>query len=191
MSWKEAAEMSKQFVQKELYNENNQPFDSCSDCKNKLEGDYKIFKSYSRLTKNEKHKLIFGIALCSQCLEAYASEISKSTTSKLEALRETYPDFGVTSIDISFLWGMDDNQVHRCAISNKTINELNEYQISAICYNDKQITPISILGDEGLKEYQDCISDETQGYIDDFVNRVIDLPPEIEVLLKDDHLVLI
>jgi hypothetical protein len=191
MSWKEVAKMSKQLVQKELYDENDLPFKTCSDCKNKLNGDYKIFKSYSRLNPNEKHRLIFGMAICDNCMETYFDEVSESTTKKLEELAEKHPKFDVTAINISFLYGLSDSREPKCIITNKTADQLNEYQVSAICHNEKQITEMIILGDEGLKAYENCISEETQGYIDDFINRIIDFPPELELLIKNEHFVLV
>lgn len=185
MDWKEISEMSKQFVQKELYNENNKPFTICSDCKNNLDAGYRIFKSYSRLNLDENHKLILELALCENCFENYSSEVSKETSDKLEELRKEYPDIGVTTIEIDYLFGNDSTKTElHCQYTKKTHQELYEYQVSALCYKDKQITKLSVLGDEVLKAYEECISDETQGYIDDFINRIIDLPPEIQDLIK-------
>lgn len=185
MSWDGVAKFSEQKVQKQFYNEKGKPFKHCSDCKEELNTDYKIIKSYNRFNLNEKHRLIYELAICDKCREKFTDETSKETALKLKKLIKKHPNLGGTNINLTFLLGNEDCLNEKCVITNKMIDELKEYQVSAIFYGDKHITPMSVIGDEGIDEYQACFSEESQGYNDDFLNRIIDMPPELKKIIKN------
>ena len=159
------------------------PFGSCSDCGETLKTAHYVFKSFSRLSLQEEPKQLLEIALCDACMIRLGSGISEKTMENLQKLKEKYPKLGASHLEL-FLDGEEVIE-DRCVITGKRIDELMEYSVNGLIIGNQLIGDIHIMGDEGLREYEECLSPETQGLEDDLLNRILDLPPEIEDLFKD------
>lgn len=193
MSFKEFGERHGKEIPPLLFSETTgKPIESCSACNQPLDDTYRIFKTFSRPSPDEPPIQLFEMALCDGCQSTYGDKISRETKEKIEALQETNPDLAVgTVIDLDVLLNKKKEQEYLCKYSKKPMESLKEYEISAFLAGNKLIGRIDILGEDGIKAYQDCISEETQGYMDDFFNDLIDLPPEIKELLKNKGVILV
>jgi len=174
-----------------LYSEKTkQPFQRCTLCNTTLaDKSYSICKSFSRLTLAHAPILSFEMAICEDCAELYSSHISKETMEAIEELSETYPKL-LPGISIE-LTEVDNPHVPKptCGVTNKPLEELYEYEMSAYVSNNFVLGSANVIGEEAMKLLSDCLSDESSGFLDDFFNSLIDLPPEISEILKDKKLI--
>jgi len=194
MSFKELGERHGKEIPPLLFSEaTGQPFKNCSVCNNPLDDTYRIFKTFSRPSLDETAILLIEMAICEGCQRTYDNEVSKETKEKIQALQDTHTELAVgTIIDLDILFNKEKTQEkYICKYSKKPMEALKEFEISAFLAGDKLISRIDVLGEEGIAAYQDCISEETQGYMDDFFNNLLDLPPEIKELLQNKGVILI
>lgn len=191
MSDKSFAEKYGKPIPSWLYSEKTkQPFTNCTLCNTSLiHKSYAICKSYSRLSLEDEPTLSFEIAICEDCSESYSGHISKETKEAIQELSETYPRLSPNiAIDISQL----DNPTlakPNCAVTNKPMEELYEYELSALVDTNYVLGLANLIGEDAIKLLGDCLSDESSGFLDDFFNSLIDLPPEISEILKDKKLI--
>ncbi len=187
MSWRELSEnIGKSIPSLLLRQKEQQPFVQCSDCKGPV-GDpdsaHYVFKSYSRLSLELEPTQVIEIALCENCLTRLGSQISEESAKKLKEFKERHPNIGAEVMIISD--GGFEERPPTCAVTDKTIDELKEYHLNGLIVGDKLIGPVNVIGDEGITAYEECLSPETKGLEDDLLDRILDLPPEIEDLIKD------
>ena len=159
----------------------------CSDCKGPV-GDansaHYVFKSVARLSLEQEPTQVIEMALCETCLHTLGSQISKESARKLREFKSKYPNMGARVL----IPNDDGTLVERpptCAVTDKPLDQLKEYHLNGLIVGNTLIGPVNVIGDEGIQAYEDCLSPETKGLEDDLLDRILDLPPEIEDLVKD------
>ncbi|MEM6684293.1 MAG: hypothetical protein AAF617_00745 [Bacteroidota bacterium] len=170
--------------------ETQQPFTNCTLCNISLEDtSYTVCKSFSRLSLESEPILSFEIAVCLSCSQNYSNHISDETKKALDALSRTYPKLKPSITADVILNGDTQLQKPTCAITNKPTEALYEYELSAFVSKNYVLGGANMIGEEAMKLMSDCLSDESSGFLDDFFNSLIDLPPEISVILRDKKLI--
>lgn len=192
MSEKSFAEQFGKPIPEWLYSEKTKrPFENCTLCNASLtdDVDYYICKSFSRLSLQEPLVLNFELVMCNDCGESYSNNFSEETIKAFEELAKEYnglsPNIQIVITDVY----KDHVPKPTCAVSNKPMDELLEYELSAHVSENRVIGSAKLLGEDAIKMLGDCLSDESSGFMDDFFNSLIDLPPEISSILKDKKLI--
>ncbi|WP_046746090.1 hypothetical protein [Kordia zhangzhouensis] len=191
MAEKSFAEQFGKPIPEWLYSENTkQPFANCTLCHQNLTNvKYTICKSFSRLSLEDSFVLNFELVMCQDCSETYSNNFSKETLSAFEKLAKEYPGLSPNiQIVITDVY-KDYLPKPICAVTKKTMEELYEYELSAYVSENLVIGSANLLGEKAIKLLDDCLSDESSGFMDDFFNSLIDLPPEISTILKEKKII--
>ena len=83
--------------------------------------------------------------------------------------------------------------INRCVVSNRSLDELNEYQIFAHCQGNKlnlNLMPYMISG-EVLEQIQHLLSHQTRNELNDFMDRNLGPSPELAEVLPGSRVVMI
>jgi len=178
-----------------LSSKDNMPLGHCMLCGKNLLGDnlpYMIEKAFQRSLASKKFELVFEYALCSVCQRNATSELSKESFANIKMYFDLYVDFEKRQADLALF---DKNKftasIQNCIITNKPINEYNEYQIGGYFYRNQLLTnnlPFAI-GGKAINELQEVISKKTRDFLDKFKDKVI--PPSLRDKVPDDFLILI
>ena len=83
------------------------------------------------------------------------------------------------------LGGDDLPPIENCTFTGTPLDQMKEYQISAVFFHQNQAAKALVYGEEFIKEFESCLSEETKDELDDFFNRIQDLPPTLKALLED------
>ena len=163
--------------------EKEAPFAECLQCgRNLLDSDCQyVIEKVFRGTE-----AIIELAMCLNCRDQSSQSMSAESAEAMqiffddrvnfsgrihELLAQREPGNDPTSID---------DWVDRCLFSGQPRSEMREYQIVALCAGKEVIRdffPIMISG-EVIKELADVLSDETKGWMDDFIETNFGMPPE-------------
>lgn len=154
--------------------ETGRPFEECVSCGLELGADgvgYLIEKGFS------KGETAFEYAMCFECHQQIATEISPASMKRIEHyfgeridLVERHRKISERSPD---RWR---DRISRCVLSGKELGE--EYQIYGQCDGGDLMLaylPYAISGEE-LENIAQILSKETRGRIDDFVDDFLGVP---------------
>lgn len=149
------------------------PFTHCLECGRYLLDDdfeYVIEKAVRNYPGYTAKDVIFDYAICMNCAMEVQKGISEESMSKIQnymqnklAEKDQEPK-EVISVK---------EQISKCMISDKSVDDCTEYQIFAFCRGTQlsnQMPPYMI-SDEILDEIQELISDETRDELNGFYNK--------------------
>jgi hypothetical protein len=86
-----------------------------------------------------------------------------------------------------------DLWLQNCIVKNKSIDEVEEFQIMTLCEGGDMLfyhAPYMICG-EAMDEVMDLLSKKTLDIIDDLMIDIVDIPPEMKELFKTRKPILI
>lgn len=179
-------------IQRELLKNNKEPHTHCSDCNKSLQNElYHVEQFYARTSLDEETKLIFGYAMCNDCRGGFAKKISAETLNNIEKFKESFShlqDELLIQLEHPFSDG-DFPPIENCTFKGTPINKMKEYQISALFWGQNQAAKAIVYGEDFMKEFEHCLSEETKDELDDFFNRIVDLPPSLKEILEDKVLI--
>jgi hypothetical protein len=167
-----------------------EPFKNCVKCsKNVLEPGtrYMIEKALRYDRKNDITETLFEYAICSDCYEKVATNLSKDSMQRLTA-------YFAKSMDLSsrIQWLMDgktdvNEWLAKCAIKGKALQECDEYQVCCECEgNNLMLSHLPLMfSDTAIEEMQELLSPETKEELDRFRDEFLGIPPEWRELLKE------
>ena len=159
--------------------EKDMPFQRCLHCDKDLFGgsDLYLIEKVVRGTET-----IIELAICLDCRQG-KSEQGMSEDS-MTALKGYFTGVNIIANQMESIRGepMDtiDPWLARCAISKRPRDELREYQIVAACEGDQvQLGwfPMLLSG-HVIEEISELLSDETRGWMDDYVGDNFGMPSE-------------
>lgn len=166
------------------------PFCNCSICGKQLlkRGQtYMIEKAYKQDIETQERELIFEIVYCFECIEKLREELSEESKQKLEVFYKENIDFEKRHKQLSEHELFEtDIWLNNCVVSNKAIDEVNEFQIYALCDGGDILyhqTPYMICG-EVIDQVTELISNKTLDFLNDFLLDHIDLPPEFADIIN-------
>lgn len=162
--------------------ENDGPFEKCLQCDLELRKSDQPYMIERVFVLDEP---IIEYAMCETCALAAHSELSSDS-------RESISDYMLTHIDLHSRmkrlanWTAretDDTSaiMDRCLLSGTLAEDSREKQISAWCRGDQMrvdhVFPLMISG-VAIEAINGVLSEQTRGWIDDFVGDSFGMPPE-------------
>ncbi len=173
------------------------PLDHCMMCDKYLldeDTQYFIEKSIRQFPDLQAKETIFEYAICLHCSMALSqslSEESRKRTSEYlmkNARFESRWDNLLNAENPSI-----DDWIGRCLLKGTPISEASEYQIVAQCQGRKlQLHDMPFaLSLEAMDELAQLLSNESQGEMDDFIDKHFTGPPELAEILRKRSPVLI
>ena len=164
-------------------------FNTCIMCNNPLlEGStqYHIEKSFKKNLKTGEFELIFEYALCINCQQKLAEEFSIETMERIKMYYDLYIDFDKRYQELTKDKIIDvNNWISHCVFTKKTIADLDEYHIGALCNGSYLILdalPFAISWDV-INEMESLYSKKTKDVLDGFEDLI--LPPDIREKIPD------
>ena len=154
------------------------PFEVCKVCEIPLldpARPYMIEKAFKRHNMLEEDTIVFEIAICLDCAQEMRNELSEMSRKKIEA-------YMAERMNQARLMDPDRSMFEKCLISNIDLKEEDEYHIYGHFFGEELIeTPLPYaLSGKIIEEIADMLSDETQGFLDDFMGDHFGVPPAYE-----------
>jgi hypothetical protein len=154
---------------------------------------YLIEKAFKRAPDGSLYT-IFEFAICMDCAQKTQDQMSRESLAKIQEyfaertnlIERNEAKFENEELDF-------ESWVDECVLSNKRISECDEFQVLATCQGDQMdmgVFPYALSGDEAEK-MQELLSAQTKDEMDDFMNRHLDLPPELKMLLRESNSVVL
>jgi predicted nucleic acid-binding Zn ribbon protein len=167
------------------------PFSHCKVCgKNLIDSNelYVIEKAFAKKYNTGEQVVEFELACCLECRESINASMSKVSRKKIEAYFIANTQIEKRDEELKKYNLIDpDIWLQNCVVKNKSIDEVDEFQIYALCYKDKLIfngMPLMICG-EAVDEIMELLSNKSLGILNDFMADLIDLPPEFSEIIKN------
>lgn len=173
---------------------NNKPITNCVLCDKDVLNDeepYIIEKAFKNNDITKETELVFEYALCGQCQQNTASELSKESLKSIKMYYDLYVNFEERQSQLTDTENFKLSEwINKCIITGKPLSESKEFQYGAMFLKDKMLLvniPFAI-GEKAINEMQELISEKTRNFLDGFKDKII--PPEIRDRVPDDFLVL-
>ncbi len=159
------------------------PFTECLQCgQNLLDSgrQYVIEKVF------RGSEAIIELAMCLNCRDESGQCMSAESAEAMQAFfdaRVSFPgriDELLVRREPDAEPGAIDDWVDRCLFSGQPRSEMREYQVVALCSGREIIRdffPIMISG-AAMKELAEVLSEQTKGWMDDFIETNFGMPPE-------------
>lgn len=169
------------------------PFTSCTFCQKELiisESHYFVEKAFKNYPEQGIQDIIFEYAICAECHQQMHSQLSQASRKAINAFFQKHKQPQILSEDES---NYPENYLRYCSLSNAKTTDLEEYQIIGE-FQGSQILlsglPI-VLSGAMLDQVQELLSPETKEELDDFMDQITDLPPDLKKLFKEDKVFII
>jgi len=189
------------FVQSEIpeifySSKTKKAFKHCIMCEKSLLKNntyYMIEKAFSQNVISGAKQIIFEYAICLDCHEKIAKDLSEESLKNLKMYFDLYVNF--EERDASLLDKEDevviDNWISECIISKKPVAKMTEFQIAGAFYEDKIMygsLPFAI-GGAIADEMQELLSKKTKETLDGLKDLIY--PPEIWDKIPEDKLIFV
>ena len=137
-------------------------------------------------------KLIFGYAICGDCRDRLAKKISIKTLQNIDELKNSYTKLNdYTRIQLEYALNKEElPPIKNCTFTGTPIHQMKEYQVSAVIFRENQASEAIVYGEVFIKDFEQCLSEDTKDELDDFFNRIVDLPPSLKDLFDERVLVI-
>lgn len=168
----------------------DEPFKYCKICNKELIENnevYVIEKAFKQDLTEKDRSLIFEFAYCMDCMEQIRTEFSAESKKKIDEYFKANTNLEKRQKGLIENKLLDvDIWLHNCIVKNKSIDEVEEYQIITLCHGKDMLfyhAPYMICG-EAMDDIMNLLSNKTLDIINDFWIDHIDLPPELEEIFK-------
>lgn len=158
--------------------QHGRPFERCIDCNEELLIDgvgYVIEKCFRR------GDVIFEYALCLDCHECIADDISKESRRRIDAHIGERIDHVARRNELIERAPTDvDAWLDRCLLTKKPIDQCAEYRLIAECDGPDLMfayMPFMLSGD-AMEDLMRLLSKTTKDTLEDFTGRCLGMPPE-------------
>lgn len=167
-------------------------FANCSVCQADLsipDTEYLIEKAYRRFPDNHGEELIFEVAVCFSCAAKMRGELSKES---LKNIQSFFEQKGMEQ-RMANPHASPSDLLHKCLLSGKDLQQMQEYQIYAHCKSGELAAPNSyyMLSDDMIEAIQELLSDHTREQLEKFSDDNIGMPPELRKLFSQGDLLVI
>ena len=132
--------------------------------------------------------------MCMECVDKMRNKLSEESLQRVDEFFSTRFDFFRERYNLFTNQQSDVNDyISRCIVNEKSINELDEYQIFAHCRGKKLVLSVFpyMISHDVVEEVQELLSAKTRVELDDFTNKHFGLPPELREIIKNKKLILI
>ncbi|MBX2846327.1 MAG: hypothetical protein KTR13_08945 [Saprospiraceae bacterium] len=170
-----------------------QPFHTCTFCQKELiksESHYFVEKAFRNYPEQGIADIIFEYAICIHCHQKMHESLSIPSRKAINAyfLDKKRPH------EVADEYRYDAAQyLQRCVISGSEVDQLQEYQIIGEFQGDQILLsemPILLSG-AVMEEVQELLSPQTKEELDDFMDTITGLPPDLKELFKRDKVLII
>ncbi|NOU60366.1 hypothetical protein [Marinifilum caeruleilacunae] len=172
-------------------------FTECTICGKNLTGGnelYLIEKAFEKKTGSTQAELVFELACCMDCRQEMHDSLSIESNEKIAAYFEANSRVEERDRELKEHNLVDtDIWLNNCIVKNKSMDEVNEYQIYALCWKDELVfhqMPFMLCG-ETIDDILNLLSSKSLDIINDLTADLIDLPPEFGELFKDKKVLFI
>jgi hypothetical protein len=162
----------------------NKKFTQCTICGKSFENTnelYLIEKAYEKKPGSENHQLVFELACCMDCRQEINESLSQESRENITAYFQKNTNVEKRDADLKKYNLMDHELwLQNCIVKNKSISEVEEYQIYVLCWKDKLVyhhLPYMLCG-ETIEEIMGLLSKKSLDILNDFMTDLFDLPPE-------------
>ncbi len=151
-------------------------FQNCVECdKYLLDGttEYFIEKAFRKYPGFTATDVVFEYAICTECAITLHNQMSEESRNRIN-------EFMMDHLGNMKLQNSPEEMLRTCIITGKPIEDAQEYQIMAHCFQDQlfpQMMPYMIC-DEALDQLSELLSNATLDIMDDFRGRHFG-PPDI------------
>lgn len=153
-----------------------QHFGQCSACRSELVGNYFIEKVFRRYENGEKYT-VFEMAICKDCHNEMMDGISDESRQRMTQFMEEGMKY-MPNEDESF-----EQSLSRCNFTGQATDELKEFHVLGFFRGDHLLNNPVVMSAEMREEQAELLSEQTKDFFDDFMKRIIDLPPDIASIL--------
>ncbi len=161
-------------------------FTHCIECEKELimsNADYMIEKAFRQYSGYKAKDVIFEYAICLDCAARMKQKISKASLKTIHDYFMRYPDFiRERNMPLEEEAQNSEQLLETCALTGKAAATMDEFQVFAFCkgaHLHSAMKPYMISG-AVADELSALLSEETQGFFDDFAGQHFGLPPEYE-----------
>lgn len=160
--------------------ENGEFFTHCKVCQKELkDAIFFVEKAYQKNLNGKGFFVLFEFAICHKCRDEMAENISKESLMRMQKYMLSHR----TDIEKNLL----QKGINYCSIYGDKLTSDDAYHRMGIIQNNKLMSPPISMGYKAIEEYQELLSDQTKGFIDDFYNRYIDIPPSLARLFNNSQ----
>nr|WP_319398047.1 hypothetical protein [uncultured Carboxylicivirga sp.] len=176
----------------EIFHSSNSktPFTHCKVCNKDiiLSGEpYIIEKAFGQDLVKGKRDMIFEVAYCMNCVQEINESLSEESREKIQSYFTSKTDIDKRDAELKkYELFETDIWLQNCIVKNKSIDEIDEFQIYALCYADQMLfhkAPYMVCG-EAIDEVMDLLSNKSLDILNDLMSDIIDLPPQYDELFK-------
>ncbi len=170
--------------------EKDEKFSNCLICNKPLlvnDTQYVVEKAIRKYNDSDVQDVIFEYAMCFDCVEQMHSELSEESNQRIMNYFMNNVNLESRMQDIASADNDNiDNWLSKCMIKGTSINELNEYVISAHCINDKLLLSFLpyMISEDAMDEMTELLSKKTSDFLNGFRDKYFGLPPEYEDIFK-------
>lgn len=153
-------------------------FTHCSACNKELiesNALYMIEKAYSKNIQTNKIELVFEYAICVDCIQEVHSQISEESKKNMESYFSVAEAIEHRNRELTkYELYETDIWLQNCIVTNESIDNLDEYQIYAMCQGGKMpfyFTPYMVSG-KAVDKVVDLLSNETLDVLNGFWDKL-------------------
>ena len=168
----------------------NQPFTECKVCQKDIirSGEpYIIEKAYGQDLTKGRREVVFELAYCMDCVQQINESLSEESREKIQAYFKENTDIDKRDQELKkYELFETDIWLQNCIVKNKSIDEVDEFQIYALCIGNDILfhqAPYMVCGD-AIDEVMELLSNKSLDILNDLMSDILDLPPNYDELFK-------
>ncbi|MBN2215632.1 MAG: hypothetical protein JW723_15490 [Bacteroidales bacterium] len=126
-------------------------------------------------------------SMCMDCVEKMRLKMSKESMERVNQYFEKNFNFYDRRYDLLSSQSSDiDDYISSCLFKNKSIHELEEYQLLGHCRGDKMLLSVFpyMVSKDAIEEVQELLSAKTREELDDFTDKHFGLPPDLKEIIR-------
>ncbi|MCU4165180.1 hypothetical protein [Carboxylicivirga caseinilyticus] len=166
------------------------PFTHCKVCQKDViqTGEpYIIEKAYGQDLIKGKRDMIFEVVYCLDCIQEINESLSEESRERISNYFKTHTNLDKRDKELKKYELFEiDIWLNNCIVKNKSIDEVDEFQIYALCIGNELLfhqAPYMVCG-EAIEEVMELLSNKSLDILNDLMTDIIDLPPQYRELFK-------
>lgn len=173
------------------------PFENCLICNKyllKKGTSYIIEKALKTYQEYKFHTTVYEYAICHDCYLKMQQRMSEESKMNLQnyfmnVMNKKSQEPVIMEISEFNL----NNWLSKCFIKGSPVSQMKEYQIVAQFEGSKMIlsTPPMIIGEEAMNELSALLSEKTIDEMNDFREKFLSPPPDLEEIIYGKKLIMI
>jgi hypothetical protein len=162
--------------------ESKAPFRNCIQCEKELDEhtDYVIEKAMRRYPGFTASDTIFDYAMCMSCAFTMRNELSIRSRETMDQYFRPY----MQKLQVKAMSGElhdTEQSLAKCIVTEKSIEEINEYQIYAFCRGNKLnlSVPTYMVSEDAIEQLLPLLSKETTDFLNGFFDKHFSPDPSL------------